>query len=86
MLRRVIGHKSQGPPPGLRTVRGMRISASLSTSQLAILRRSFRLMGRGGLVGLRQGLTGRLGRAAGCGARRSLLIANLRTSAMFCAP
>src|SRR5271166_847742 len=64
----------------------MRISASLLTFQLAIFLRSLRLLGRGGLVGRRQGLRGRLGGSLNGGAVRSLLKANLRTSAMFCAP
>ena len=63
-----------------------RISASLLTFQLAIFLRSLMLLGRGGLVGRRQGLTGRLGGSLKGGAARSLLKANLRTSAMFCAP
>src|SRR5208282_5040512 len=64
----------------------MRISASLFTSQLAIFLRSLRLLGLGGLVGRRQGLTGRFGGSLNGGAALSLLKANLRTSAMFCAP
>src|SRR5271166_2267066 len=64
----------------------MRISASLSTSQLAIFLRSLRLFGRGGLVGFRHGLMGRFGGLRNGGAARSLLKANLRTSAIFCAP
>src|SRR5208283_1273543 len=64
----------------------MRISASLFTSQLAIFLRSLRLLGLGGLVGRRQGLTGRFGGSLKGGAVLSLLKANLRTSAMFCAP
>jgi hypothetical protein len=54
--------------------------------QLAIFLRSLRLLGRRGLVGRRQGLTGRLGGSLKGGAVLSLLKANLRTSAMFCAP
>src|SRR5208337_3152767 len=64
----------------------MRISASVLTFQLAIFLRSLRLLGRGGLVGRRQGLTGRLGGSLKGGAVLSLLKANLRTSAMFWAP
>src|SRR5208282_5482917 len=63
-----------------------RISASLFTFQLASFLLSLMLLGRGGLVGRRQGLTGRLGGSLKGGAARSLLKANLRTSAMFCAP
>ena len=63
----------------------MRILASLSTSQLAIFLRSLRLLGRGGLVGRRQGLAGRFGGSLSWIAARSLLKANLRTSATFCA-
>ena len=64
----------------------MRISASLLTSQPAIFLRSLRLLGRGGLVGRRQGLMGRFGGSLNGGAVLSLLKANLRMSAMFCAP
>src|SRR5271165_3323106 len=64
----------------------MRISASLFTSQLAIFLRSLRLLGLCGLVGRRQGLTGRFGGSLNGGAALSLLKANLRMSAMFFAP
>ena len=59
--------------------------ASRFTSPLAIFLRSLRLFGVGGLVGP-AGLTGRFGGSLKGGAALSLLKANLRASAMFCAP